>query len=232
MQVLHRVHGPDSHVLPDKTPVPSRHHEGSSAHARESLEISGDQIAQPESCSFSAYETSMKHARSADRVDNKDVICGPLLNYRYIDGDRWIGSVLIMTKRDGDIPRPGPILLIRQPIFGNSDGSSGSQSDHYTQVEGVLLHSEKSKIFWRFEISVKMGPIDSRWEYKIANAYFLHPERGLAHSFVVPSYHESMRVMFNSCNGLCDGAEEGEWNHLSLCKDVLRRHAERSFHVM
>jgi hypothetical protein len=158
MHFRHKAHESESKVLLDRTPEPNRHHGESSAHAPESPEISGHQITQPDSFTFSSYETSMKHARSAGGVENRDVVCGPLLNYRYIDNDR-IGSVLIVTRRDDDNPRPGPILLIRQSISENSDRSSGSYSDHYEQVEGVLLHSEKSSMFWRFNISLTMGPV-------------------------------------------------------------------------
>ncbi|GIC87268.1 uncharacterized protein Aud_003652 [Aspergillus udagawae] len=160
--------------------------------------------------------------------DNKEVVCGPLLNYRHMEEDRWNGSILVVTKQKGGIPRSGPTLLLRRCLVEDD----ASRADAYTPVKGSLLYSDYRCSFWRFDISVTMETMESRWEYTIAEVDFQHRVRGLTHSFVVPSCNESMRVMFYSCNGWCDGAEEGEWNHLSLWKDVLRRHDEAPFHVM
>ncbi|KAF4160308.1 hypothetical protein CNMCM6936_003968 [Aspergillus lentulus] len=195
---------------------PNRHHGPSSDSDRSPTQA------------FSHYETMLKYARSNMDPDNKEVVCGPLLNYRHMEGDRWIGSILIVTKRKGEIPQAEPTLLLRRSI----DEDDASQADPYTRVKGSLLYSDCRCSFWRFDISVTMESTDSRWEYTIAEVDFQHRVRGLTHSFVVPSCHESMRIMFYSCNGWCDGAEEGEWNHLSLWKDVLRRHGEVPFHVM
>jgi hypothetical protein len=170
----------------------------------------------------------LKYARSNIDPDNKEVVCGPLLNYRHMEEDRWSGSILIVTKQKREIPRSGPTLLLRRSIAEDD----ASRADTYTPVEGSLLYSDCRCSFWRFDISVTMESTESRWEYTIAEVDFQHRVGGLTHSFVVPSCNESMRVMFYSCNGWCDGAEEGEWNHLSLWKDVLRRHNEAPFHVM
>lgn len=195
----------------------------------------GSRLYDPETSTasaFSLYETQLNHARSVEPPDNKEVVCGPLLNYRYMDGDRWHGSVLIVTKREGGIPRSAPTLLLRRSTFDTDSGNHPSRADPDTRIKGFLLYSDLRMNFWRFDICLGMGSTESRWEYTITEVFFLHRLRCLTHSFVIPSYNESMRIMFYSCNGWCDGAEAGEWNHLSLWKNVLSRHAETAFHVM
>ncbi|KAL6232230.1 hypothetical protein BDW75DRAFT_218203 [Aspergillus navahoensis] len=181
---------------------------------------------------FSDFETKLKYARSDKGLDDKEVVCGPLLNYRYMEGDQWHGSVLLVTSSDGDISRSGPILLLRRSVHKGVGDTSFSETASPSRVQGYLLHCDRSRSFWRFDLSIKMEPIASRWEYKFAGVNFLHRTRSLPSSFVIPSCNESMRIMFYSCNGWCDEADKGEWNHLSLWKDVLRQHDERAFHVM
>ncbi|GMF68030.1 unnamed protein product [Aspergillus oryzae] len=202
--------------------------------ARSSRARTGSRLYEPESSTasaFSLYETQINNARSAERPDNKEVVYGPLLNYRYTEGNRWHGSVMIVTKRGG-IPRSAPTLLLRRSISETDSGNHLSQPDADTRFKGLLLYSNLRMNFWRFDICLRMGSTERRWEYTITEVFFLHRLRGLTHSFVVPSYNESMRIMFYSCNGWCDGAEAGKWNHLSLWKNVLSRHAENAFHVM
>ncbi|KAI6946539.1 hypothetical protein KC321_g19272, partial [Hortaea werneckii] len=50
--------------------------------------------------------------------------------------------------------------------------------------------------------------------------------------FAIPSKHESMRVMFHSCNGFSVGTDEDAWSGCALWNDVLRVHEEQPFHVM
>ncbi|GKZ24756.1 hypothetical protein AbraIFM66951_011826 [Aspergillus brasiliensis] len=181
---------------------------------------------------FSEFETKMKYARSGKGLHDREVVCGPLLNYRHMENNHWHGSVLLVTSSDGDLATLGPTLLLRRSVLEGVGDTNCSETASSTRVQGYLLHYDGSRSFWRFDLSIKMKQIASRWEYIIEGVNFLHRTRRLPSSFVIPSYNESMRIMFYSCNGWCDDADKGEWNHLSLWKDVLRQHGERAFHVM
>jgi hypothetical protein len=50
--------------------------------------------------------------------------------------------------------------------------------------------------------------------------------------FAVPSIHQSMRIMFHSCNGFSVGTDVDAWSGPALWNDVLRMHEQRPFHVM
>ncbi|KAL1986634.1 hypothetical protein VTN96DRAFT_6012 [Rasamsonia emersonii] len=167
-----------------------------------------------------------------------EVICGPLLNYRRMnlssDSATWYGSVLIVT-------RPGqkqPQLHLRQagPVSHDSNGEqiNGFESSgrNFT-VLGTKLYEDPDKCFWRFSISVPLEAYEARWEYMIPTFQYVAGDE--AHSpwdFVVPAAHQSMRIMFHSCNGFSVGTDTESWAGPALWNDVLRVHARRPFHVM
>lgn len=153
-----------------------------------------------------------------------DIVCGPLLNYRHMSGEHtanptWHGSVLIVTTPGS---RPEKLRL-------NSVGASSANQE----VQGAKLYQDPHKAFWQFSLEVPFQEQESHWEYLIprmtssSNTALSTPKR-----FSVPSKHESMRIMFHSCNGFSVGTDEDAWSGPALWNDVLRMHAQQPFHVM
>ncbi len=185
------------------------------------------------------------------------VLCGPLLNYRHMTDAQsnrpiWHGSVLIVAK-PGDV---APELRLR-PVGSVGDASSqgpqsangqlgmanGSQSglmgnydsDKSSTSTGFKLFSDPNKTFWRINLDVPLQDAETRWEYSISNlssTALAQRNNVVTRNFVVPSRHNSMRVMFHSCNGFSVGTDVDAWSGPALWNDVLRVHAERPFHVM
>ena len=168
-----------------------------------------------------------------------EVLCGPLLNYKHMDmADEarpvWHGSVLIVTK-------PGqkqPVLRLR-PLGPYSRPEPGAQLNGHpeppaeTTIEGVKLYADPNKAFWRFALPVRLQNYEAEWEYVIPNFHYVNDKGGLlSWRFVVPASHDSMRIMFHSCNGFSIGTDLSHWQGPLLWKDVLRRHKQRPFHVM
>ncbi|KAI9790513.1 MAG: hypothetical protein M1816_005020 [Peltula sp. TS41687] len=177
-----------------------------------------------------------------------EVLCGPLLNYKYMTdaqttAPRWHGSVLLVTK-PGDVP---PKLQLRHVGAvgrnGQADGSQGtsgayggySSNNTDRTFTGFKLHSDPNKAFWRIDLDLPFQTSESRWEYSISNANFASGTRTEGRStrtFFVPSKDQSMRVMFHSCNGFSVGVNQSDWSGPALWNDVLRVHEEKPFHVM
>ncbi|KAF5860056.1 hypothetical protein ETB97_002082 [Aspergillus alliaceus] len=236
MDLPQKTYGhPGDSVMQDIVVTPTQYDGSSPNRVAESLNRSRPDekwSEKSELSSYQLYQLSLRNARLGESPNNKVIVCGPLLNYRYMDNDRWYGSVLVVSKQDGDLPRLGPTLLLRQSVLKGDDGHHSSPAESHTLINGYLLYGDSRVNFWRFDIDLKMESTDTKWEYMVTGGSFLHRDRGLPSSFIVPSYNESMRVMFYSCNGWCDGAEEGDFNHLSLWKDVLRKQAKTGYHVM
>lgn len=170
--------------------------------------------------------------------DKLDVLCGPLLNYRCMSTEDsvWQGSVLIVTTPGQKQPvlqlRPlGPYSRERSPAVQLN--GQPSQSSELREVEGVKLYADPNKAFWRFALSVPMEEYEAEWEYSIPH-FHRHSDKYAppAWKFVVPSMHDSMRIMFHSCNGFSIGTDLSHWQGPLLWKDVMRRHEKRPFHVM
>lgn len=171
--------------------------------------------------------------------DKMEVFCGPLLNYKgmrtNVNGQtRWHGSVLVVT-----LPgqrRPTLRLRPRGPVShpGNVGVENGQPSfGQEITVEARKLFADLRKSFWRFTLDVPVETYEARWEYTIPRFHYHNdmPHRG-SWSFVVPSVHESMRIMFHSCNGFSVGTDLDHWQGPLLWNDVLRRHEQKPFHVM
>jgi len=192
-----------------------------------------------------AHRRSVSHMETQERVpqqadglgtgpqvrsttDRLMVICGPLLNYRRMSGEHtdspvWHGSVLVVTT-----PGQSPEELRLSYVGGDSSEVIGT-------FPGVRLFEDPRKAFWRFEIEVPFREQESTWEYAIprmASARGDKPNVSAPKRFSVPSRHESMRIMFHSCNGFSVGTDEEAWSGPALWNDVLRMHKQQPFHVM
>ncbi|KAI8283275.1 hypothetical protein K4K59_007697 [Colletotrichum sp. SAR11_240] len=206
-------------------------------------EATGDE--QPRATTAHSYE-------QPDAPDGKEIICGPLLNYRRMDADRWYGSVLIVAKGGGKTQSFAPHLILRPAgsadtqhaipeangVNGtngtvNGEGSNGANGagTNSTEIQGQCLYSDPRNTFWAFDLSLPLSQAEVKWEYLIPDMRFssIRPDR---YHFFVPAVNESMRIMFHSCNGFSVGTDEDAWSGPALWNDVNRHHKERPFHVM
>nr|POE71374.1 uncharacterized protein CFP56_62469 [Quercus suber] len=163
-----------------------------------------------------------------------EVQCGPLLNYRRMSGEHtaspvWHGSVLIVTTPGND---PDALRL-------SCVGSGGAQTNGHAanldqSFQGSKLYEDPNKAFWQFSIELPFQEQESQWEYLIPRMKSTIDTRNLSSPkrFSVPSKHESMRIMFHSCNGFSVGTDVDAWSGPALWNDVLRVHDEKPFHVM
>ncbi|OKL60291.1 hypothetical protein UA08_04320 [Talaromyces atroroseus] len=164
-----------------------------------------------------------------------DVICGPLLNYRRMDvqttSATWYGSVLIVTN-------PGqtqPQLSLRHvgPVSQDSNSVSPESQAQSLTFQGTKLYEDPKKAFWRFSFSFPLHDYEAQWAYNIPGfRYMSGPAVPNEWEFAVPSWKQSMRIMFHSCNGFSVGTDTDSWAGPALWNDVLRVHAKRPFHVM
>ncbi|KAK1757453.1 hypothetical protein QBC47DRAFT_156651 [Echria macrotheca] len=154
--------------------------------------------------------------------DGKDIAVGPLINYRRMEGERWFGSVLVVTKGGGRTQPLVPVLKLRR----------AADSDDNEEIEGLCLYSDPRNTFWRFDLAVAMGRASARWEYELPGLRFASKTKPRVNSFWVPAVDESMRIMFYSCNGFSVGTDEKAYSGACLWNDVMRRHGDAPFHVM
>ncbi|KAI0429405.1 hypothetical protein F5Y09DRAFT_260417 [Xylaria sp. FL1042] len=184
--------------------------------------------------------------------DGKEVICGPLLNYRRMEGNAWYGSVLVVMKGGGKTQPFQPTLhLARVELASDQSGlvsngpatnaaeaapqdasSDPTQSDHRTDVAGVCLYSDPRATFWDFPITCDIGATETKWAYSISDVRYKSATKPRINHFFIPAIDESMRIMFHSCNGFSVGTDEEAWSGPALWNDVARNHAKTPFHVM
>ncbi|KAH7039744.1 uncharacterized protein B0I36DRAFT_343596 [Microdochium trichocladiopsis] len=179
--------------------------------------------------------------------DGKEIICGPLINYRHMDGHAWYGSVLVVTQGGGKTQSFQPVLSLgRIDIASGQEGLVPDQaaatsaaedpaqirSDHGVKVEGICLYSDPRATFWSFPIACDMADVETKWAYSIADVHYKSSSQAATNFFFVPAINESMRIMFHSCNGFSVGTDEDAWSGAALWNDVLRSHARAPFHVM
>ncbi|KAI0206212.1 hypothetical protein F4808DRAFT_111048 [Astrocystis sublimbata] len=183
--------------------------------------------------------------------DGKEVVCGPLLNYRHMEGNAWNGSVLLVTRGGGKTQSFLPTLSLgrvelagdqaglvadRQPaeaaevVQGN--GVEAIRSDHGVDVTGTCLYSDPRVTFWQFSITCDMSSTETKWAYSIADVRYKSATKPKTNYFFIPAIDESMRIMFHSCNGFSVGTDEDAWSGPALWNDVMRSHAKAPFHVM
>lgn len=189
-------------------------------------------------------------ADAAAASDGKDIVCGPLLNYRKMDGNTWYGSALIVTQGGGKTLPAAPVLHLRR--VGRDEGQN-RDSHHHTavnnattngeahaagadgdvvKVQGECLYSDPRNTFWAFGLAVEMEQSESKWEYWFPDMRFISQTKPKRNSFFVPALNESMRIMFHSCNGFSVGTDVDAFSGQPLWNDVGRRHAEAPLHVM
>ncbi len=108
-------------------------------------------------------------------ADGKEIICGPLLNYRRMENGRWHGSVLIVVKGGGPRVLYQPSLVLRRvgavgqvsstqaPAQAGLDGSSEGR-----QFEAQRLYSDPRNTFWSFDINVDLEPTEVQFEYAVS----------------------------------------------------------------
>ena len=114
-------------------------------------------------------------------------------------------------------------------------GSDSADSNASTRtVMATKLYSDPAKSFWQFALDVHLQPYEAKWVYTIPEAHSAHDEASpdISRAFYVPSLHQSMRIMFHSCNGFSVGTDEEAWSGPALWNDVVRVHDERPFHCM
>ncbi|KAL7810561.1 hypothetical protein V8C44DRAFT_332535 [Trichoderma aethiopicum] len=155
-------------------------------------------------------------------VDGREIVCGPLLNYRRMEGGDWYGSVLIVTKGGGKDVLHHPSLLLRR---GGGQGQP-------VEIHGERLYSDVRNTFWAFDIRVPLEPTETRYEYEAPGLRFSSSHKPRINAFFIPAVNESMRIMFYSCNGFSVGTDEEAWSGPALWNDVMRKHAARPLHVM
>lgn len=103
--------------------------------------------------------------------------------------------------------------------------SDGERAGKYREVRAARLHADRGVTFWRFNIEIELGHVQTRVAYRI--------NRGPAIGFWVPARGESMNVMFHSCNGFSLSVDPNLFSGPDpLWRDVLNRHQFRPFHVM
>jgi hypothetical protein len=174
-------------------------------------------------------------------ADGKEVVCGPLLNYRGMDAQRWLGSVLVVVKGGGKEVLHQPSLYLRrlgearhlaseaqQEVKGGANGDSTEG----TRFESRRLYSDVRNTFWVFDIEVPLESYEVKYEYSVPDIRFSSEHKPRVNRFFVPAINESMRVMFHSCNGFSVGTDEDAWSGAALWNDVIRKHERKPFHVM
>ncbi|KAF1350590.1 hypothetical protein EJ07DRAFT_169120 [Lizonia empirigonia] len=163
-----------------------------------------------------------------------DVIAGPLLNYRRTSTNGgetlWHGSILIVTTPGQQDP-----VVVVSPA-GPVDPSAGNvqfSRPQPTRIGGEKLYEDPKRAFWRFIIDVPFQQFEARWQYEIQDLVYVDRSKAeKPQNFAVPSIHQSMRIMFHSCNGFSVGTDVEAWSGPALWNDVLRMHEQRPFHVM
>lgn len=166
-----------------------------------------------------------------------ETLCGPLLNYRHMtnpesDSATWHGSVLIVTtpgQRD-------PVLKLRR-LGASVPSEEGPALPDVAErtFQAEKLYEDTFTGFWRFLVDLPLGARSAKWEYHVPNLAYKSgsdSDRMSIRAFHVPAAHESMRMMFHSCNGFSVGTDEEAWSGCALWNDVLRKHTARPIHVM
>ncbi|KAF2207483.1 hypothetical protein CERZMDRAFT_107783 [Cercospora zeae-maydis SCOH1-5] len=172
-------------------------------------------------------------------TEGLEVVCGPLINYKHMsnehtDQPQWHGSVLIVTTPG---QQPGPLALRCTGAWtGGAAATNGATApggqDRAFSAE--RLYEDPTRCFWRYLIDVPFQEEEATWAYSIPDIVSATDKSPITKPmrFVVPSKHESMRIMFHSCNGFSVGTDMNTWTGPVLWNDVLRVHNEQPLHVM
>ncbi|KAM0754206.1 hypothetical protein T439DRAFT_323083 [Meredithblackwellia eburnea MCA 4105] len=146
------------------------------------------------------------------------LLCGPILRYTHQSEEfsKWHGSALIVLSKES------------QPVLHLGGGESPEK------VEGKLLYKRNEGkgvspgFFYRFDIVVGHEEKEKLVEYTIE----VEGAKPIERKFAIAAKGEAFNILFHSCNGFCDGAEEAMASGPALWNDVLRKHEAQPFHVM
>ncbi|KAJ9419352.1 hypothetical protein FOXG_07243 [Fusarium oxysporum f. sp. lycopersici 4287] len=182
-------------------------------------------------------QTGSTQGGRSEALDSKEIVCGPLLNYRRMHEGRWHGSVLIVVKGGGRQLLHQPFLTLRRVVPGkHPEPAAQNHVDHQsiedTRFESHCLYSDPRNTFWAFDVSVPIEATETNYEYAIPDMRFSTDYKPRINNFFVPAAAESMRIMFHSCNGFSVGTDEAAWSGPALWNDVMRKHKARPWHVM
>ncbi|KAI2472117.1 hypothetical protein F4781DRAFT_30064 [Annulohypoxylon bovei var. microspora] len=224
----------------------------SSSHSRELSDFLNSQRVEGDQHGTGSYQpivvggTDGAHEGVAGQ-DGKEVVCGPLLNYRRMEERTWYGSVLVVTKGGGKTQHFQPYLSLGRvevasgqqgllnegsAVNGKREGSRAVPSNHGTDIAGICLYSDPRCTFWSFPITCDIADTETKWAYSIADVHYKSETKPKTNYFFIPAVDESMRIMFHSCNGFSVGTDEEAWSGLALWNDVIRSHAKSPYHVM
>ena len=177
--------------------------------------------------------------RADEPADGKEIVCGPLLNYRRMDDGRWHGSVLVVVRGGGHKVLFQPSLILRRvgavgQLPSNNAQAQGAVNDESggTRFESQRLYSDPRNTFWSFDIDVPLELAEIKYEYFVPELRFSSEHKPRVNSFFIPAATESMRIMFHSCNGFSVGTDEEAWSGPALWNDAMRKHQDSPYHVM
>lgn len=138
----------------------------------------------------------------AEPQDGKTIVCGPLLNYRRMEGNHWIGSVLIVTKGGGKTQEFVPTMVLRTAGEAKHIHSNGAENATNgalngaagaIEIRGYCLYSDPRNTFWRFDLRCEMEASEIMWEYSILDMRYTSEKKPHTNNFFVPAVTESMR---------------------------------------
>lgn len=199
------------------------------------LAVAARHANEQEAAEHAVVDGGLAQAHNGETPDGREVVCGPLLNYRRMNEGRWHGSVLIVVKGGGLQVLYQPSLQLRrvgeasQLAAAVDNASAQSQT---VQFESQRLYSDGRNTFWAFDISVPIESSETKYEYEIPDVRYSSEKKPRVNSFFVAAADESMRIMFHSCNGFSVGTDEDAWSGPALWNDVVRKHSAMPFHVM
>lgn len=174
-------------------------------------------------------------------ADGREIVCGPLLNYRRTEEGYWLGSVLVVVRGGGVEALHTPSLNLRrlgnakhgEGLIHNEPSTNGTEpATSATTVQGERLYSDKRNTFWQFDIRVPLERSEIKYAYDFNDMRFSAEHKPKVNNFFIPAVTESMRLMFHSCNGFSVGTDEDAYSGAALWNDVLRKHEQTPFHVM
>lgn len=110
-------------------------------------------------------------------------------------------------------------------VAGRISSIDGEKLQQYSDIPGHRLFAERGVTFWRFLLEVELTEEQERIAYRING--------GPALAFWVPSKHQTMNMMFHSCNGFSHDVDKDAFcGPDPLWRDVLSKHQSKPFHCM
>lgn len=148
---------------------------------------------------------------------------GPFMRYgNCLPGSsEWTASVLFLTKArvaggggtpvDGaaaaSVDGPEPVL-----IFEDVENPERSASSAPQQVRPELLESVMGWSFWRFDLSLHLGPGQRPIRYSVSVPSSKDAPEATTYTFWLPAFGQPYHWGYTSCNGLSSGTCTGAFN--------------------